>query len=179
MRSIFCASPGRRKLHKNCLMSERTGQREEAQIRRLLRHVSEWRSARVLTVTPEPGSDLKTRAAPQTPWESAGASPPWNIRLRFITHTNTHGQNWCVCLVCVSPLSQKVSNGSLIQSFLFIQKLCHSVWFPFQNFVVNQILDSLKHRRLSVWDTDRDKTRCIWPVAHLSLSDRPYKFLHS
>ena len=35
MRSIFCASPGRRKLHRNCLQGDRGGRRGSSEVNRL------------------------------------------------------------------------------------------------------------------------------------------------
>ncbi len=46
--------------------------------------------------------------------------------------------------VCTVPFSQEVANGSLVQSLLFVKKLSHRLCSPFQQAIVNQVMDTLK-----------------------------------
>lgn len=49
--------------------------------------------------------------------------------------------------VCTIPLSEEISYGSLVQSLLFVQKLCHWLCLPFQQAIFNQVLNTLQHRK--------------------------------
>lgn len=61
-----------------------------------------------------------------------------------------HNRSWYVVIIsqlrglCAVPFSQEVADGGLVQSFFFVKKLGHRLCSPFQQVVLNQVMDTLK-----------------------------------
>lgn len=50
--------------------------------------------------------------------------------------------------VTIVPLSQNISDGGLVQSLLLVEKLGHWLRPPFQQVILNQVMETLQEGRM-------------------------------